>query len=153
MAFTDKMRESLGAEGARLEITGPSDPVTPGSTTTATVVITGGTKPAHIDALTVKVVESRRHWTTDAGEVVAEQDATEAQRSQLTPGWERLALSERRVELGTHVDPGGREEVEVQVEVPTECAADTLAINHNIFVQADIKGQIDPTTITRLPVG
>lgn len=153
MAFTDKMRDSLGAEGARLELTGPAEPVDPGTTTTAKLVIVGGTKAAQIETLTLRVIEARRHWKTESGEVVSEQDVTDDQRKTLTPGWERATLSERRIEVNRTVDPEGREEIELEVAVPADCAVDTLALNHNLFVQADIKGQIDPTVVARLPVG
>ena len=154
MGFTEKMRESLGAEGARIEVTPPSGATAPGERAIARVTIVGGTRPAHVEALVVKIVEADRHWVSADGETVAEDDAQALpDRRHLTAGWTRNPMGERRVVVGTDIEPGGRHEVEVEIEVPQGCKPTSVACSHTLNVQADIRGQIDPTGNARIVVG
>jgi sporulation-control protein spo0M len=153
MGFSEKMRDSLGAEGARIEVVGPSTAVQRGSSATFSVVIIGGTKPASVDALTLRLVEATRHWvdadgTTHSDEAIAGRD----DRSSLTAGWTRSTTATRQLELGVTVEPGARHAVDVELDIPQDARATSPAIAHALSVQADIKGQIDPTGQTRVTV-
>lgn len=154
MGFSEKMRDSLGAEGAKLEVTAPSGKVATGSAISVRVAIVGGTKPAIVDALVVRVVEADRHWVDLDGNTVSEADAqAKSDRSGLKPAWSRSNRSERRVAVDVTVEPGARHEVAVELTVPEQCRATSAACNHTVHVQADIKGQIDPTAQARFEIG
>jgi sporulation-control protein spo0M len=154
MGFSEKMRDSLGAEGARIEVAAPEHAVSPGDTATIHVAIVGGTKPAVVDALVLRLVEADRHWRDEQGATLSEAEVgTRDDRSQLTAGWTRNTLFERRIEVGVTVDPGARHELTVELAVPIACRPSDPACNHALHVQADIKGQIDPTGQARLKVG
>lgn len=154
MGFSEKMRDSLGAEGAKIEVEAPDQAVAPGECATIRVAIVGGSKPAAVDALVLRLVESDRHWRDDAGGTLSEADAgAREDRSNLTAGWTRNTLFERRIDVGVTVDPGARHELTVELDVPAACKASDAACNHALHVQADIKGQIDPTGQARLKVG
>jgi sporulation-control protein spo0M len=154
MGFSDKMRESLGAEGARVEVSPSPGTVAPGGQGNAVITIVGGSKPAHVDAIVVRVVEADRHWTEADGTTVAETEAAALEdRRHLTAAWTRNTVSEARHEVGATVEPGARHEVEVAFEVPGACFPTSPARSHTLNVQADIKGQIDPTGNARFEVG
>src|SRR5688500_9792338 len=100
MGFTDKMRESLGAEGARIEIAAPSDAIAPGQRATIKVVIVGGTRAAHVEALVVKLIEAERHWVDGSGTKISEDDAQAVEdRRKITAGWTRNVAAEERVSV------------------------------------------------------
>lgn len=146
MGFSDKMRESLGAEGARLEVRTPDDAVPRGSQATASVAIHGGTRSAAVVALQLRLVEARRHWTTSDGRQVAEADAMAlADRSQLMPAWTRTVVHTWEVEVNREVEPGGSTSVEIAVAIPASCGVTSPACVITLNAQADIRGQIDPT--------
>ncbi len=94
MSFSEKMRESLGAEGVRLEITLPDDSLRAGSSVRTELTMIGGTKSARVEALVVRIIEADRHWRSEDGERVDEADAlalmdlvlTDAYEGQLTWG-------------------------------------------------------------------
>ena len=154
MSFSDKMRASLGAEGARLEITPPADGVTPGASGLATVTIKGGTNPAHVDALIVRLIGADRHWVDEAGAEISEGDAmARDDRKGLTAGWTRVTVHEARVEVGVTVEAGAEHVVEVHTVVPESATPSSPSYNYTLNVQADIKGQIDPTGNARVRVG
>lgn len=154
MGFSEKMRDSLGAEGAKLEVTAPTAKVPAGAAISVSVAIVGGSKPAVVDALTVRVVEADRHWVDGDGNTVSEADAqARSDRSGLTPAWSRSTRSERRVAVDVTVEPGARHDVAVELDVPEQCRATSAACNHTVHVQADIKGQIDPTAQARFEIG
>jgi sporulation-control protein spo0M len=153
MGFSDKMRDSLGAEGAKIEVDAQGAAVAPGDIAAVTVVIVGGTKPAAVDALVVRLVEAERHWVDKDGKSHAEQSVAADDRSGLTAGWTRSTVAELRVEVGVTVEPGARHSVDVSLTVPEAARASTPACTHTISVQADIKGQIDPTGNARLSIG
>jgi len=154
MGFSEKMRESLGAEGARVRVQAPEEAIPRGETTTTTVTIEGGTRPATIDALIVRVVEADRHWVRDEdGARVSEEDAQAlADRRGHTAGWDRQPVIERRVEMGQTVEARSEHTLTIEVEVPAECSPTSPYCSHTLNVQADIKGQIDPTGNVRVTV-
>ena len=153
MSFSEKMRESLGAEGVRLQVQAPSEKIAPGQTARVLVTVSGGTRPARVDALVVRVIEADRHWIDEQGARVSEEEAQALpDRRHLTAGWDRLTLGRTRVELEADLDPGTRREVEVEVEVPDVCRASSVNRAHTLSIQADIKGQIDPTANARILV-
>lgn len=153
MGFTDKMRESLGAEGARIEVTPPSQATPPGERVVAEIAIVGGTRAAHVEALVVKIVEADRHWVTGDGATVSEAEAQALDdRRHLTAGWTRTTIGERRVDVGLEVAPGARLEIEVEIDVPASSKPSSVSCSHTLNVQADIRGQIDPTGNARLTV-
>lgn len=153
MVFSEKMRDSLGAEGAKIEVVAQGAAVVPGDVAAVTVVIVGGSKPAAVDALVVRLVEAARHWVDADGKTHAEESVAADDRSGLTAGWTRTTVAELRVDVGVTVDPGARHSVDVSLTVPEAARASTPACTHTISVQADIKGQIDPTGLARLSVG
>ncbi len=153
MSFSEKMRESLGAEGVRLEVTPPSDVLVAGNTAEAVVELRGGTKPARVDALVVRIVEADRHWLSDAGERIEEEEAQSLpDRRHLTAGWDRRTVGERRFSVGRDVAEGGTERISIELEIPADCRPSSVSRAHTLNVQADIKGQIDPTGNARIVV-
>jgi sporulation-control protein spo0M len=156
MGFSEKMRDSLGAEGAKLEVTAPPGTIAAGEVITFGVTIIGGSKPAVVEALLVRVVEAARHWVDGDGNNVSEDEAqARDDRTGLVAGWTRTTLGELRVAVDVTVEPGARHDVEIEVglEVPGGCRSSSPACNHTLHVQADIKGQIDPTAQARLVIG
>lgn len=153
MVFSEKMRDSLGAEGAKIEVDPPGASVPPGEIATVIVAIVGGSKPAAVDALVVRLVEAQRHWVDKDGTTHAEESVDKDDRSGLTAGWTRTNVAELRVDVGVTVEPGARHSVDVSLTVPEATRASTAACTHTLSVQADIKGQIDPTGQARLTVG
>jgi hypothetical protein len=154
MSFSEKMRDSLGAEGVRLEIKPPTGTLVAGNTVTATVTMVGGTKPARVDALVVRIVEADRHWLADGGARIGEEEAQGlSDRRHLTAGWDRRTVGERRIGVGRDVAEGGQDSVDVEIEIPAECKATSVSCAHTLNVQADIKGQIDPSSNARIVVG
>ncbi|MCH9687559.1 MAG: sporulation protein [Deltaproteobacteria bacterium] len=155
MGFSEKMRESLGAEGARVQVTAPPQVVPRGETTTASVTIVGGTRAATVDALIVRLVEADRHWIrNEDGERLSEQEVRDlGHRKGLTAGWDRRPVVEHRVDLVQTIEPSAEHEVTVDVPIPAECGPTTPACSHTLNIQADIKGQIDPTGNARITLG
>ena len=151
MGFSEKMRESLGAEGARVQVKAPEGAVARGEVATAAITITGGTRPATVDALIVRIVEADRHWIRDEdGARVSEEDAQAlGDRKGLTAGWDRHSVVVHRVALDTPIEPGSEHSLTVDVNVPW-CKATSPCCSHTLNVQADIKGQIDPAGNARI---
>jgi sporulation-control protein spo0M len=153
MGFSEKMRESLGAEGARVQVRSPEGAIARGDIATASITITGGTRPATVDALIVRIVEADRHWVRDDdGARVSEEEAQAlSDRRGLTAAWDRHPVVVQRVELGKEVEPGSEHALTVDVTVPW-CKATSPCCSHTLNVQADIKGQIDPAGNARITV-
>jgi sporulation-control protein spo0M len=153
MGFSDKMRESLGVEGARVEVQGADETVSPGGVAHARVNIHGGTRAAKVEGLILRLIEARRSWQDSAGQAIAE-DAAQAleDRSHLMPVWTRQTVSESRLEIEQSVDASDTHEVVVELAVPDSCGATSPACVVTLHAQADIKGQIDPTGTTQVPV-
>lgn len=154
MSFSEKMRESLGAEGVRLEIALPDASLSAGASVRTEVTMIGGTKSARVEALVLRIIEADRHWLSEEGERVAEVDALALDdRRHLTAGWDRETLGEHRMDVDREVQPGAREQIEVTFDIPEQCRASTLSCAHTLNIQADIKGQIDPTQNARIVLG
>lgn len=153
MGFSEQMRESLGVEGARVEVETATDPVQPGGRVAATVVIHGGTQPATVDALRVRVIEAQRHWTSQDGARVEETAAARLDdRSHLMPAWTQTTVVETRVDVNHEVPPGDRHEVPIEVDLPEGVTSTSQSCVVTLNAQADIKGQIDPTGNGRVTV-
>ena len=151
MGFSEKMRESLGAEGARVQVKAPEAAVVRGEIATASITITGGTRPATIDAVIVRIVEADRHWVRNEDGARVSEDEAQAlpDRKGLTAGWDRHPVVVQRVELAHEVEPGSEHALTVDVTVPW-CKATSPCCSHTLNVQADIKGQIDPAGNARI---
>lgn len=151
MGFSEKMRESLGAEGARVQVRAPEGEVERGTAATAAITITGGTRPATVDALIVRIVEADRYWVREDDDTRVSEDDAQAlgDRKGLRAAWDRHLVVEQRVELGRDVEPGSEHALTVDVEVP-HCKATSPCCSHTLNVQADIKGQIDPAGNARI---
>ncbi len=154
MGFSEKMRESLGAEGARVQVQTPEGPVARGETTNASVTIVGGTRAATVDGLIVRLVEADRHWirNEDGARLTEDEVQQLPHRKGLTAGWDRQAVLERRVDLGQRIEPSDEHALTVDVDVP-ECKPTSPSCSHTLNIQADIKGQIDPTGNARITLG
>lgn len=151
MGFSEKMRDSLGAEGARLEVHPPATTIAAGATASISVLIVGGTKPAAVDALVVRLFEAHRHWTDPTGATIPESDPRD--RRGLVPQWSKVARSEQRIAVGTTIEPGQRHEIAIELAIPDGVESTSASCNHTVHVQADIKGQIDPTGLARITIG
>jgi len=153
MGFSDKMRDSLGAEGARLEIVTPAAALAPGATATFSVRVVGGSKPAQVDAFVVRLLESHRHWVDATG---AELDEVQArahpQEAELVPTWAKRTVAEARIPVGTSIEPGQQHEQDIELAIPPGLTDTSAACTHTLYVQADIKGQIDPTAQVRVTI-
>jgi sporulation-control protein spo0M len=154
MGFSEKMRESLGAEGARVQVKAPASAIARGETATAAITITGGTRPATVEALIVRIIEADRHWVrSDDGARVTEDEAQAlADRTGLRAAWDRHPVVVQRIELAQPVEPGHEHALTVDVTVPWGCKATSPCCSHTLNVQADIKGQIDPAGNVRITV-
>ncbi len=153
MSFSEKMRESLGATGVRLRVTPSTDPLTPGATLTARVDLEGGTTPAHIEALVLCLIEADRHWTAeDGGRLEEAETATLEHRDHLTAGWDRRAVAETRLPLDTDIEPSSASCVDIEFSIPLDCKPSSTSCAHTLNVQADIRGQIDPTGNARVVI-
>lgn len=154
MGFSDKMRDSLGAEGARVEVMGLDQSVPPGSVATTTVVIHGGTRPARVDALRVRLIRATRSWTDRQGNAITEEQvAGLGDKSHLMPAWTQDTVAEVVVPVDREIDPGASTDIPVEVAVPAECGVSSESCVVTLNAQADIKGQIDPSGNARLSVG
>lgn len=157
MGFSDKMRETLGSAGARLTVMaddeGWAGRVSPGETASTRIRIVGGTVPAKVEALVMRVIARHRHWTDGRGMALTDAQAHELDdRRHLTPSWSRETIHEARIEVDRSIEPGEEQIVEVSVEVPAHCDRTTSACTITLHAQADIRGQIDPTATGKLRV-
>ena len=157
MGFSDKMRETLGSEGARLEIVQDDDGwaarVARGGTVEATLRIAGGTKTARVEGVVLRVFVRHRHWADGQGMELTEQQALELEdRNHLMPSWSRELLGQSRVEIEQDIEAGAEQELSVSVAVPEHCDVTTQACTITLLAQADIRGQIDPTVTGKLLV-
>jgi sporulation-control protein spo0M len=153
MNFSEKMQESLGAGGVQIEVRPPADGVQAGERAHAEVVMTGGNRPAHVDALVVRVVEADRHFVDEDGGRLEEEEAQgRPDRHRLTAGWTRRTISEHRVAVNRDLAAGETHDLEIEIEVPDHTRKTTVSCSHMLNVQADIPGQIDPTGNVRINV-
>jgi sporulation-control protein spo0M len=157
MGFSDKMRETLGSEGARVQFVedgeGWAAKVAPGGTAEAKLTIVGGTKTARVEGVVVRVIVRHRHWSDNHGMTLTEDQARELDsRAHLMPAWSRDLIEQVRVDVDADVDPGSERDVLVEVPVPAHCDPTSPACTITLHAQADIRGQIDPTATGKLLV-
>lgn len=153
MSFSEKMRASLGAGGVRVELQPPQDGVEPGGRARTSLQMTGGTRPAQIDTVMVRLVEADRHWLDESGGRVEEEVAQGmSDRSHLTAGWSRRTIGEQRFDVGRSVEPGEHFDMDLEFDIPPDARRTTVSRSHTLNVQADIPGQIDPTANIRVVV-
>jgi sporulation-control protein spo0M len=157
MGFSDKMRETLGSEGARVKFVedgeGWAAKVAPGGTVEALISIAGGTKTARVEGVVLSVIVRHRHWADGRGLALTEEQARElADRTHLMPAWSRDLIGQTRVEVEADVEPGAEREVLVAIPVPEHCDRTTSSCTITLHAQADIRGQIDPTATGKLCV-
>jgi hypothetical protein len=153
MSFSEKLRDGIGQDGARVEVGAIEAPVAAGSRARAQVTIVSGGKPAAVEAVIARLVEADRHWTDRSGARVLESEAqARADRRDLTAGWERRTIAEAKVSVGRTLEPGERCSVELEIDVPAGTKPSSAACTHTLAVQADVKGQIDPSANTKLLV-
>lgn len=155
MSFSERMKESLGVEGARVEVAAPEQAIVAGETAPLQISIIGGTQPAQIDNLMLRLIESRRHWRTPEGQVISEDEAqARPDRRQLMPTWSRRIVVEDTLGVDQLVDAGGNHQLDIPLSLPLDCGTTNPACVVTVNAQADIKGQIDPTgTATLLITG
>jgi len=157
MGFSDKMRETLGSEGAQVKFSeddeGWAAQVSPGTSAEAKIQLVGGTKTARVEGVVFTVIVRHRHWSDNEGMTLTEGQAGElADRSHLMPAWSREVLEQIRVNVEQDIEPGAERELEVSVPVPTHCDTTTDSCTITLLAQADIRGQIDPTATGKLLV-
>lgn len=157
MGFSDKMRETLGSEGARLQIIpddeGWSGRVAPGEAAEAKIRLVGGTKPARVEGLILRVLVRHRQWSDGQGMALTEDQAGELDsRAHLLPEWSRELIGQTRVEVQDELEPGSEREFTVQLPIPEHCDRTSHACTITVHVQADIREQIDPTATGKLLV-
>jgi sporulation-control protein spo0M len=153
MSFSERMKESLGVEGARVEVAAPGDPIAAGGQAPLMISIVGGTQSAQIDNLMLRLIESRRHWRTPDGQVIAEEEAqAHPDRRQLMPTWSRRIVAEDTMQVGHLVEAGENHQLDIPLALPADCGATTPACVITVNAQADIKGQIDPTGTATLTI-
>lgn len=157
MGFSDKMRETLGSEGARVAFIaddeGWSARVAPGDTAEAKLRLTGGTKTAHVEGVILRIIVRHRHWSDGQGMALTEAQAHELDsRTHLMPAWSRDLIGQTRVEVDQDIEPGDERELSLQIPVPTHCDRTTNGCTITVHAQIDIRGQIDPTATGRLLV-
>lgn len=118
---------------------------------TAQVELEGGTSAAHVEALVLRLIEADRHWTAEDGGRFEEAEAAALEnRDQLTAGWDRRAVTETRMSVDTDVEASSATTVEIELPIPPECRPTSTSCAHTLNVQADIRGQIDPTANARV---
>jgi sporulation-control protein spo0M len=153
IGFSEKMKDSLGGDGAKVLVQTNNAMVGRGSALEVNVVVEGGNKAATVDALIMRVLEARRHWVDADGNIVQDGDAAEAsERGPLLPEWTQHVLKEHTVEVGQEVSPGASAYLPVMVEIPEQCGPTGDACKVTINAQADIKQQIDPSGNGRIVV-
>jgi sporulation-control protein spo0M len=154
MSLSETMREHLGATGARIELNAPNTPIAPGAPVAIKVVLHGGTRPARVDGLIVRLIEADRFWVRNDGSRTSEsQVATLPDRRHLTADWNRQPIGELRFDVREELEPGSTHEVDLEFEMPMYARPSTSSCAHTLNIQADIKGQIDPTSSVKIFVG
>ena len=140
------MKESLGVEGARVEVAAPETAVPVGQEAALKISIVGGSRDAAVDNLILRLIESRRHWRTPEGQVIGEEEAQQRNdRRALMPTWSRRIVAENTMAVNEEVKAGSNHQLDVPLTLPGDCGATTPACVITVNAQADIKGQIDPT--------
>jgi sporulation-control protein spo0M len=154
MGLSENLREALGAEGVQLEVLLDAATVSAGGSLEGTIVARGGTREARLAALVLRVARADRQWTDLGGSPVAEADAVaRVDRSGLVARWNRQVVAQDRVVVDVPLAPRGEHRVPFRIEIPSATPATTLACTYTLAVQADVPGQIDPTTNAHVRVG
>ena len=154
MSFSERMKESLGVEGARVEVAAPEGAVPVGQDAALKISIVGGSRDAQVDNLILRLIESRRHWRTPEGNVIGEDEAQQRpDRRQLMPTWSRRIVAENTLAVNEHVAAGENHQLDIPLALPGDCGLTTPACVITVNAQADIKGQIDPTGTATLMTG
>ncbi|NJK31724.1 MAG: sporulation protein, partial [Deltaproteobacteria bacterium] len=113
----------------------------------------GGTAPARIEGIVMRVIVRHRHWTDGRGMTLTDSQANELDdRRHLTPSWSRETIQQTRVDVERELDPGAELELDVHVLLPEHCDRTASACTITLHAQADIRGQIDPTATGKLLV-
>jgi len=153
MSFSEKMRESLGAEGVRLDVASIPDAIPRGGLAHARVIMRGGTKSARVERILIRVIEADRYWRDTTGVRLSEADASRlVDRRHLTAAWDRRVIGESELTLFRDIDAHSLHELDVDVPIPARCRPTDLTCSHTLNLQADIRGQIDPTGNARIVV-
>ncbi len=126
----------------------------PGGTLQAHVTLAGGTSDARVDALVLRLIEADRYWTDGEGRRIAESDAAQLDgHESLRAAWDRRTVAQARLTVDVDVVASSEQTIDVELTVPPECGFTSVSCAHTLNVQADIKGQIDPTANARVIVG
>lgn len=153
MSFSEKMRESLGAEGVSLELLAPSEPLFAGQPYRGTIQLLGGSRVAHIERLVVRLIEADRFWKDETGASIHEDEAQgRPDLRDLTPAWSRRTLQTFVFDLGRDLEAHGRVSLPIEIVVPEDCKPSSICCSHTLSAQAAIRGQIDPSTLARIIV-
>ncbi len=153
MGFSDKLRDALGGHGVRLEGRLDEDAVPAGNTVRGAVTARAGEQDARVEAVVVRLVRADRRWQGPDGAEVPEADALALiDRSHLKVRWEQHVVLERAIPVGEDLAAGADLEVPFEFPLGTDTAPSAPNLVYTINVQADVPGQIDPTTNLRLVV-
>ncbi|RMG99076.1 MAG: hypothetical protein D6705_04165 [Deltaproteobacteria bacterium] len=153
MGFSDKLRDALGGHGVRLDGRLEEEQVPAGKTVRATIEAAAGESPATIEALTLRLVRARRRWTDPDGNQVPEEDALALiDRSHLTVHWDQEVVLENRIAVDRALGPGETAAFPAEFALATDAVPSAANVVYFVNVQADVPGQIDPTTNLRLVV-
>jgi hypothetical protein len=74
-------------------------------------------------------------------------------RRRLEPVWERQVVHEGTIAVGRPLEPSASEDVDIELRVPEHCPETTLSCTYMLNVQAQIKGQIDPSANANVVIG
>lgn len=153
MSFSEKMRESLGAEGVQLDVVPPSNPLVAGATYRGTLHLRGGSRGARVEQLIVRIIEADRYWKDVHGEQIAEADVVErSDRRELRAAWVRRAVGVAQLVINRDVAASQVQSFPLEFHVPSDCRPSSPACSHTLSVQAEIRGQIDPTCNARITI-
>ncbi len=153
MGFSDKLRDALGGHGVRLSGALDEDTVPAGKTVRGTVEARAGEQPARVEAITVRLIRARRRWTGPDGAAVPEEDALALiDHSHLSVHWDQEVVFEARVPVGEDLASGAATTVPFEFALSTDAEPTAPNRVYTVNVQADVPGQIDPTTNLRLSV-
>lgn len=153
MSFSEKMRESLGAEGLRLELPPPSAPLAAGQPYASEITFHAGSRPARVARIFVRIIEAHRYWKDASGEVIPEEDAQQRpDRRSLEAVWDRRTLQTSTIEVDRDIAAHSSSILPLEIDLPLDCLPSTLSCCHALSVQAAVPGQIDPSTLVRILV-
>jgi len=153
MGFSETMRDRLGAEGSQVDVLTPEDTIPSGAHAEATVRIHSGVKTIKIDALILRLIEARRHWTDSQGNALLEEECQHLpDRGHLTPVWTRRTVAQTQISVEQTIEAERSFDFPVELPVPESCETSSAACVMLFHAQADIKGQIDPTGTGKIKI-